>query len=211
MLRGFRSFLRSLAVLLTVALPFFAHSGVAQAHASGDRPAYTTDGQLRFPERYREWIYLTTGLDMSYSPEPGAAGHSIFDNVFVNPSSYRAFARTGTWPDGTTLVLELRGATTGVSIDRHGKTQSAKLMGIEVHVKDATLPGGWGFFEFHGPGSAKRTPRPAECYSCHEQHAAVDTTFVQFYPTLLELARSKQTLSPVYLKELAPQGEPVRK
>jgi hypothetical protein len=215
MLRGFRSSLWSLALLLVAALPFFAPSGVAQAHAGGDvsadRPAYTTDGQLRFPQRYREWIYLTTGLDMSYSPEPGAAGHSMFDNVFVNPSSYRTFECTGTWPDGTTLVLELRGSVTGVSIDRHGKTQSAELMGIEVHVKDAALPGGWGFFEFHGPGSAKRTPRPAECYSCHEQHAAVDTTFVQFYPTLLGLARSKQTLSPAYLKELGVSAERVGK
>jgi hypothetical protein len=202
MLRGFRSSLRSVAVLLAVALPFFARNGVAQAHAFADRPAYTTYGQLRFPERYREWIYLTTGLDMSYGPEPGAPGHSIFDNVFVNPSSYQAFERTGMWPDGTTLVLEQRGAATGVSIDRHGKTQSAELMGLEVHVKDATLPGGWGFFEFSNAVSAKLRPRPADCYSCHEQHAAVDTTFVQFYPTLLGLARSKQTLSPTYRKEL---------
>ena len=47
-------------------------------------------------------------------------------------------------------------------------------------------------------------PRSAECYSCHAEHAAVDTTFVQFYPTLLPLAASKGTLSPSYLKENAP-------
>jgi hypothetical protein len=41
------------------------------------------------------------------------------------------------------------------------------------------------------------------CYSCHEQHAAVDTTFVQFYPTLLEIAKKKGTLAPGYLKEEA--------
>lgn len=41
----------------------------------------------------------------------------------------------------------------------------------------------------------------ADCYSCHEQHAAVDTTFVQFYPTLLEIAKQKKTLSPSYLKD----------
>jgi len=33
----------------------------------------------------------------------------------------------------------------------------------------------------------------------------VDTTFVQFYPTLLEIAKRKNTLSTVYLKEEAGQ------
>ena len=27
------------------------------------------------------------------------------------------------------------------------------------------------------------------CYSCHEQNGAVDTTFVQFYPTLIDAAK----------------------
>ena len=100
-------------------------------------------------------------------------------------------------------MLEIRGAETGVSINRHGQTQSAEVMGVEVHVKDARLPGGWGFFEFRGPTPAKLTPRPADCYSCHAQHAAVDTTFVQFYPTLLPIAKEKRTLSASYLKETA--------
>jgi hypothetical protein len=48
----------------------------------------------------------------------------------------------------------------------------------------------------------------AVCYSCHEQHAAVDTTFVQFYPTLLEIAKAKHTFSAGYLKdEAANAGE----
>jgi hypothetical protein len=76
-------------------------------------------------------------------------------------------------------------------------------MGVEVHVRDEKLPGKWGFFEFddnHAP--AKVTPRPASCYTCHEQHAAVDTSFVQFYPTLIGIAKEKKTLSPAYLKEM---------
>jgi hypothetical protein len=44
-------------------------------------------------------------------------------------------------------------------------------------------------------------PRSPECYSCHAAHAAVDTTFVQFYPTLLPIARSKGTLSGTFLRE----------
>ena len=49
--------------------------------------------------------------------------------------------------------------------------------------------------------TGKLLPKEMECYSCHEQHAAVDTTFVQFYPTLLEIAKKKNTLSPAYVKE----------
>ena len=45
-------------------------------------------------------------------------------------------------------------------------------------------------------------PQSANCYSCHQDHAAVDTTFVQFYPTLMPIAKAKGTLSPSYLKEV---------
>jgi hypothetical protein len=122
-------------------LPQYGQNNVAASDRPSDTTTYTPDGRLQPLMHYREWIYLTTGLDMSYTPQSGAAGHSIFDNVFVNPSSYQFFQRTGTWPDGTTLVLEKRRGETGVSINRHGQTQSAELMGVEVHVKDARLPG----------------------------------------------------------------------
>jgi hypothetical protein len=46
-------------------------------------------------------------------------------------------------------------------------------------------------------------PTTAGCYSCHSEHGAVNTTFVQFYPTLLPIAKLKGTLSVGYLKETA--------
>ena len=36
----------------------------------------------------------------------------------------------------------------------------------------------------------------APCVECHTEHTAVERTFVQFYPTLLEVAREKGTLKP---------------
>jgi len=111
--------------------------------AAVEGPNYTAEGQLKMPERYREWIFLTSGVDMSYSPSAAMAGHSMFDNVFVNPSAYRAFQQTGTWPDKTTLVLEGRGAEGPSSINKREHTQSQEVMGMEVHVKDARLEGGW--------------------------------------------------------------------
>jgi hypothetical protein len=197
-------------ILLCLAFLFPAQydskSTPAQANqdtSAAQTPQYTADGRLKYPANYREWIYLTSGVDMSYSPN-NMTGHSMFDNVFVNPDAYRAFLQTGTWPDKTILVLEVRGAGSNASINKSGHFQTTQEMGREVHVKDeARFPGKWAFFPFDDPKPAKQVPKQASCYSCHEQHAAVDTTFVQFYPTLIELAKSKGTLSANYLKDEA--------
>jgi hypothetical protein len=172
--------------------------------SASQTPEYTLDGQLKLPANYREWIYLTSGLDMSYAANNMKMGHSMFDNVFVNPDSYKAFLQTGTWPDKTLLIIEVRVAGSNASINKSGHFQTTEIMGHEVHVKDeARFPGKWAFFGFDGETPAKQVPKEAACYSCHQQHAAVDTTFVQFYPTLLELARKKGTLSASYVKEEA--------
>ena len=169
----------------------------------GSKPEYTADAQLKLPEHYREWVYLTTGFDISYDPAGMEMGHHMFDNVFVNPEAYKVFVATGTWPDKTMLVLEGRRAVGKGSINQKGNYQSGETMGIEVHVKDeARFPGKWAFFGFGDEKTAKMVPTKADCYSCHSSHAAVDTTFVQFYPTLLPIAKSKSTLSPAYLKEV---------
>jgi hypothetical protein len=162
---------------------------------------YTASGDLKFPAKYREWVYLTSGFDMNYSAEAAMPGHSSFDNVFVNPEAYAAFLQKGTWPDGTVMVLEVRGAQGKGSINKNGSFQGA-VAGVEIHVKDtARFPGQWAFFSFHGREPAKIIPAKANCYSCHADHAAVDTTFVQFYPTLMDIAKSKGTLSEAYRKE----------
>jgi len=167
-------------------------------------PDYTSDGQLKLPENYRQWVYLTTGFDMSYSANAMQTDHHMFDNVFVNPEAYKAFVETGTWPDKTMLVLEARNAEGKGSINQRGNFQGSEVMGLEVHVKDVSrFPGKWAFFGFGDSKTAKMTPTDMACYSCHSDHAAVDTTFVQFYPTLLPIAKTKGTLSAGYVKESA--------
>ena len=137
-------------------------------------------------------------MDMSYNPTLMKMGGHMFDNVYVEPSAYHAFLETGTWPDKTRLVLEAREGVTKGSINKAGMFQSGKPMAVEVHMKDATLPGGWGFFAFGSKEPAARIPEQAACYSCHRAHGAVDTTFVQFYPTLLPIAKAKGTVSATY-------------
>lgn len=138
---------------------------------------------------------------MSYTPHANetAAENPTFDNVFVTRTAYRSFLSTGKWPDKTMFVLELRASASKGSINQNGHFQTS-LMGMEAEVKDESrFPGKWAFFDFSGSAaSATAIPSSASCYSCHAQNGVVDNTFVQFYPTLLEIAKQKGTLKPVH-------------
>ena len=152
-------------------------------------PRYTPAGELILPTDYREWVYLSTGLGMNYSEAAAAMDHSMFDNVFVEPTAWASFKRTGHWPDKTVFMLEVRGASSKGSILKHGQYQTEERMGLEAHVRDeARFKGGWGFFAFGGEAPATQLPTAAPCYSCHQAHGAVDTTFTQFYPTAKPIA-----------------------
>jgi hypothetical protein len=194
---------KSIAILIGLSyLCAFAVAAHGQQNAT-DGPRYKDRLTLIRPANYREWIFLSAGVGMTYvQPSGGAqAGPMAFGNVFVNPSSYRRFLQTGRWPDQTIFVLETRGSATEGSIVKGGRFQTA-LEGLEAEVKDSRFPDGWAFFNF----SSARGMTDAEtalsggsvsgCVECHTKNTAVGRTFVQFYPTLLEVARSKGTLKP---------------
>jgi hypothetical protein len=169
-----------------------------------DTPRYTSDGKLVRPENYREWIWLSSGLGMSYGPLAQNANSEDppFDNVFVNPAAYRHFLQTGKWPDKTMFVLELRKSLSKASINKRGRFQG-EVRAIEVEVKDESRPNKWAFFGFKPTeAAANAIPLTESCYSCHAEHGAVENTFVQFYPTLIEVARSKGTLKPAAMEAL---------
>jgi hypothetical protein len=158
-------------------------------------PQYTPDAQLKFPAEYREWVFLSSGSGMTYGPL-ARQGPPQFDNVFVNPESYRAFLKTGHWPDKTTFVLEVRASESHGSINNGGHFQT-DINGIEAEVKDGS---NWTFYGFPlnagtPAATAKSIPRTASCYACHGTNAAVENTFVQFYPQLYEIAERLGTLN----------------
>jgi hypothetical protein len=149
-------------------------------------PQYTGDHQLLRPADYREWIFLSSGLGMSYSAQ---AGHEMFTNVFVPQWAYQEFLKSGKWPDKTMFVVEDRGSTSKGSINKAGHYQT-DWMGIGVEVKDEShFPEKWAYFNFdEDTKSASANPK-AGCWTCHDQHAAVEHVFVQFYPTLKPVAK----------------------
>jgi len=179
-----------------VAVALLAQLGSGQPSAVPDGLRYAPDGAMLLPANYREWVFLSSGLGMTYGPagQTDAAGNPRFDNVFASPAAYKGFLKTGAWPDKTILILEVRNSEGHVSINQGGHVQGDRLA-VEAHVKDTSrFPGGWAFFQFGKSDRAAVTPATATCYSCHSQHGAVDTTFVQFYPTLSDAARQRGLL-----------------
>jgi hypothetical protein len=196
-----RSFTLCLALLLVGTATW---TTVAQEKRSA-APSFTKDGKLVRPGDYREWVFVTSGIGMTYGPAQPAAGRPpLFDNVFVTRAAYAEFLRSGSWPDKTMFVLEIRRGEENVSINKGGRTQGA-IAAIEASVKDLQRfkdTGGWGYFSFDGPTglteSAAPLPATAPCYACHKNNTAVDNTFVQFYPTLFEAAERHGTIKPSY-------------
>jgi hypothetical protein len=182
--------------IYTIAAALLITAGTASAQSAD--PRYTSDGQLIRPDNYREWVYLSSGLGMTYGFVEKAVNAVVgerFDNVFVTPQAYRAFLQTGTWPDKTMFVLEVRCSSTNGSINKGGHYQD-ELVGVEAHVKDsARFTNGWAFFDLGtARPSAKPLPANSACQTCHAAHGGVENTFVQFYPTLIPIAKSHGTL-----------------
>jgi hypothetical protein len=174
------------------------------AQTASDGPQFTASGELLRPQNYREWVFLSSGLGMTYGPAGQADnGNPKFDNVFVNPSSYRAFLETGKWPDKTMLLLEVRSATGKGSINNGGHYQS-DVVALEATVKDEKrFAKKWAYFGFGNSDRAAARPDTSTCNACHGANAAVENTFVQFYPTLLEVATRRGTLNATYTKAAA--------
>ena len=165
--------------------------------ASSTDPTFTQDGSLNLPEDYRSWIWLSSGLGMSYNANAKPNDAPQFTNVFVKPEAYRSFMTSGAWPDKTMFLLEERQSGSNTGPNRAGHFQT-DLAGMVALVKDEKrYPEKWKFFAFDakdglavGPGAAVKTNG---CFQCHEKNGAVDHTFVQFYPTLKRVALAKGT------------------
>ena len=159
--------------------------------ASPNAPRYTADKKLLRPTNYREWVYLSSGLGMNYGPAAGSM--QMFTNVFVAPESYREFLATGKWPDKTVFALEVYSPAAHGSINKSGHYQDA-LMGLEAEVKDSSTPEVWRYYGF-GTDRTEASALPKQsCFDCHEKSAAVEHSFVQFYPQLLDVAIKKNVV-----------------
>src|SRR5215207_4520995 len=112
-------------------------------------PRYDQDRALQLPANYREWVFVGSSLGLSYS-EGQDAGHVMFHETLMEPTAYQHFVKTGTFREGTMLVLMLHGTGTSVLPGRRGQF-AAELHGVEMAVKDGSrVPEGWAYYNFGG-------------------------------------------------------------
>ena len=123
-----------------------------------------SDTLLR-PDGYRHWTLMSDAV-------PGdAAGSQLpsVNRVYINPSSYREYAKTGRFPEGTVLVWEP--ADPQRAAPRGGPHHASST--LLVSLKDGTkFESGWGFYDFSGTGGtpppkARALPESRGCRTCH--------------------------------------------
>jgi hypothetical protein len=212
-IQSFRAALSALFVV-TGWIVVFARNDQPAPRSTAVR--YNAKGELLRPEGYRTWIFVGADLGLDYTArndqslvDPRAKYENTdvsrpFHNVYIDRPAYEHYARTGKFPDKTVLVLELFESKRKEprNIVTAGQYEGNRIA-VEVAVKDTERPDGsktpWAYYDFTGkPGpsgrgmldSAKAKP-DSNCYDCHKEHADVDNVWVQFYPTLRELAKSE--------------------
>ena len=155
------------------------------APASAVMPQYDFGGNLLLPATYREWVLVGSSLGLSYAD--GVQGRQLFHATLMEPTAYRHFMANGAFREGTMLALVLQGVGSGVAPARQGQF-GTDVAGVELAVKDrGRAAEGWAYYAF-GAGEKLRpsaAPQPkARCFDCHEEHAATDKVFTQFYGLL---------------------------
>jgi cytochrome c553 len=183
------------AVLLILALAITILA--AQQADQKVMPAFEGKTTLLRPVNYREWVFVGSSIGLSYAANPPAQTQApsggmgqMYHNVYITPNAYREFARTGKFPEGTMLAMEMASADTKREPGLQGSFEK-DFVGLEVSVKDSSrFEGSWAYFNFsNGMGASykdKSEPFPASagCVSCHKQKAETDNVFTQFYPVL---------------------------
>lgn len=187
-----------LATLMITGLAIVAGGGKsARAQAMPDwGPTWTSQGELKLPRNFHEWVFLGSPLT-PHRLNGGNAPFPEYHNVYVQPEAFRAYRKSGEWPEGTILLKELQLTTPGSHADGSSNEVSgrgyfpAALNGIDISVKDSKRfkeSNSWGFFNFghHAPPYAKvAAAQPiAACAACHIANAD-DMVFSKFYAPIL--------------------------
>ena len=186
-----------IAILLTaLSVPLWGFGRPPGEAARGDPggPVYDEEGRLERPAGFREWVLAGSNLGLGYQQDgPGEETVGDFRNVYINPEAYAHFEKTGEFPQKTVFVIEVLEAK-----KRDGRGVVAKGYSpgghrrLEVSVKNKDRPDGsetpWAYYVF-GPGrEAAAARKDRDCFDCHKEHASHDHVWVQFYPTLRDLA-----------------------
>lgn len=145
-------------------------------------------GQIRRPTGFRSgWAHLGTWS------VAGADGDVTLHDVYTEPDSAAHFRERGAFPDGATLVKEVR-RTRPESLTTGQARWAADPVVWFVMVKDAVgrFAGnpswgegwGWALFEAQDPTTPVPGPYTEQCRPCHVPAQDTDWVYVRGYPGL---------------------------
>jgi hypothetical protein len=165
-------------------------SATTTINADSNFSAYVDDsGAISFPEGFRTSM---VHLGSWFVPEGPASG---FHDVYSEKSSVDAFRRTGKFPDGATLVKELRASQVGNYTSGNGVNYATgELKQWFVMIKDSngrfensTLWGdgwGWALFKPNDKDNNVAVNYKIDCLGCHQPAKDKDWVYTEAYPTL---------------------------
>jgi len=146
-------------------------------------------GAIRLPDDFRKNM---VHLGSWFVPAGEASG---FHDVYTEASTVEAYRKTGEFPDGATLVKELRAHTVGNYTTGAGVSyanDTIKQWFVMVKDRKGRFPDnpqwgeGWGWALIKPEDPSKNTAMnyQASCLGCHIPAKANDWIYVEGYPTL---------------------------
>ncbi len=180
-------------LLSVTAVTIAIAAGLIGANAQSAKfSSYVDDkGNISFPEGFRDGM---VHIGSWFVPEGGASG---FHDVYTERASAEAFRKDGKFPDGATLVKELRGSkagdyTTGEGVS-HATTGLKQwfvmIKDAEGRFKDNKLWGngwGWALYKPDNKNVNVATNYQNDCIACHLPAEKTDYVYTEAYPTLTE-------------------------
>ena len=176
-----------LIVLLTLVILLNPERTLAEA--LNFSPYVDKSGNISLPKDFRKTM---THLGSWFVPDGGASG---FHDVYTEPDSVSIYRKTGKFPDGATLIKELRTSTSGDYTT--GKNVSYATSTVKqwfVMIKDTkgrftnnpTWGDGWGWALIKTNNTKKNvtTNYHTECLGCHMPAKKTDWIYIEGYPTL---------------------------
>ena len=172
------------SILLGLALSIPAASFAMEPFSK----AVDAKGNISLPSDFRkEMVHLGSW----FVPEGEASG---FHDVYTEPQTVDAYRRTGKFPDGATLIKELRAADKGDYTTGKGVSYPTTVKQWFVMVKDekgrfAQNPlwgdgWGWALFKTDQPTSNVAKDYRNDCLGCHLPVKEKDLVYTEAYPTL---------------------------
>ena len=152
-------------------------------------PYVDEQGNISFPTGFRTSM---VHLGSWFVPEGGASG---FHDVYTERQTVEAYRKSGKFPDGATLVKELRASqagdyTTGVGVS-HATTGLKQWFVMIKDEKgrfaDNPLWGdgwGWALYKPDDPSTNVASNYETDCLGCHVPVKATDWIYTEGYPIL---------------------------